>query len=432
MTHYLKELISERNKGHNKGIVSVCCANEYVIKAAMTRARKKGLPVLIEATANQVNQFGGYTGMKPQDFREFVFKLAEDVDFPGEKIILGGDHLGPLTWKHEAESIAMKKAEELVKLYVKAGFTKIHIDTSMLLGDDDRSRRLSSQIIAARGARLAKAAEEAWNELTNNDPNAVHPVYVIGSEVPVPGGTYEDEGLKVTEPEDFEETVRLFKEAFEKENIKDAFEHVIAVVVQPGVEFSNDSVHEYNRDDAKKLCQTLKKYTNIVFEGHSTDYQKRGALKQMVEDGIAILKVGPALTYVLREGLFMLSYIEKELLYEKPEKQSYFKEVLESVMLENPEHWKAYCHGNYENIRLSRRYGLSDRSRYYLTHPRVKTAIGALMDNLSGNDIPLTLISQYLPMQYEHIREGLIGKTPEELLIDKVGCLLDDYLYATC
>ena len=91
-----------------------------------------------------------------------------------------------------------------------------------------------------------------------------------------------------------------------------------------------------------------------MFEGHSTDYQTPDSLKQMVEDGIAILKVGPALTYGLREGLFALSLIEKELIPE--EKRANFIDIMEDVMMEEPGNWKKHYHGTDEEKRQARKY----------------------------------------------------------------------------
>ncbi|MFL1089387.1 class II D-tagatose-bisphosphate aldolase non-catalytic subunit, partial [Acinetobacter baumannii] len=92
--------------------------------------------VLIEATSNQVNQFGGYTGMQPADFRDFVYNIARTVGFPAERIILGGDHLGPNCWQDEPAAVAMEKSIDLIKAYVAAGFSKIHLDASMSCADD--------------------------------------------------------------------------------------------------------------------------------------------------------------------------------------------------------------------------------------------------------------------------------------------------------
>ena len=431
--HPLKKIVELQKKGIPAGIYSACSANELVLEACMERAMKDSGYVLIEATANQVNQYGGYTGMKPSDFKRFVFSIAEKVKFPADKIILGGDHLGPLTWKRLPAEKALGEAKELIRQFVIAGFTKIHIDTSMHLGDDDKTRKLETSVIAERGAVLAKTAEKAFEELSASNPDAVHPVYVIGSEVPVPGGSQgEEEELQVTSPEDFRETVELFREEFRRNGLDSAWENVTAVVVQPGVEFGDDSIHEYDRAAAKALCESLKNYPSLVFEGHSTDYQTAEAMKEMVEDGIAILKVGPALTFALREALFALNHIENELLKTRSGIElSNFIEVLDDVMVNNPENWIKHYHGNDEKLRLARKYSFSDRCRYYLPLPEVRQAIDRLIRNLKAVDIPLSLISQYMPVQYDKIRSGLLGKDPESLAKDRVVNCIEQYLYAT-
>jgi D-tagatose-1,6-bisphosphate aldolase subunit GatZ/KbaZ len=427
----MKEIVKKQKMGVPVGIYSACSANDLVLEAVMERAKESDDVVLIEATANQVNQYGGYTGMLPADFRNFVYNLADKVGFSKDKIILGGDHLGPLTWKNEPAQSAMEKSKELIRQFVLAGFTKIHIDTSMHLGDDNANEKLDTKVIAERGAVLAEVAEESYKELKASQPEAIHPVYVVGSEVPIPGGSQdEEEGLQVTRVADFEETVQVFKDAFVKHNLENAWENVIAVVVQPGVEFGDESIHEYSREAAKELCDSLKKYPDLVFEGHSTDYQTKFAFREMVQDGIAILKVGPALTFALREALFSLSYIENELITENTgKKPSGFIEVLEEVMLKNPDNWKKHYHGDEHRLKLARKYSLSDRCRYYLPLPEVQKAINQLFENLKSVKIPLTLISQYMPLQYIKIREGKLNNDPVSLAKDRVVNCIDEYLY---
>lgn len=430
--HPLKGLVAKQKQGIPVGIYSVCSANEYVIEAAIERALESESYVLIEATANQVNQFGGYTGMKPADFKEFVYGIAEKNKFPAEKILLGGDHLGPLTWKNEKSGPAMEKSSELLRQYILAGFTKIHIDTSMHLADDNINEKLDTDVVAERGAILCKVAEDAFTELSANNENAVHPVYVVGSEVPIPGGSQEeDEGLQVTKVNDFETTVESFKQAFYKLRLYDAWDNVIAVVVQPGVEFGDETIHEYNREAAKDLCQALKKYPNLVFEGHSTDYQTPAALKQMVEDGIAILKVGPALTFALREGLFALAMIEEEMFRYNPDIHlSNLINVFEEAMLQNPDNWKKHYHGSGVKLKLARKYSFSDRCRYYLPDSNVQNSIARLIQNLKTITIPLSLLSEYMPIQYVKVRSGSLSNEPESLLKDRVVNCIDDYLFA--
>lgn len=430
--HPLKELIKSQKSGTPKGIYSACSANELVIESVMERALKNNDYVLIEATANQVNQYGGYTGMTPIDFKLFVEKIASKVEFPIDKIILGGDHLGPLTWKSKTSDIAMEEAKILIRDFVLAGFTKIHVDTSMHLADDDKNIKLDTNTIANRGAILVDVAKRAFEELKKKSPKALHPVYVIGSEVPIPGGAQEEEeGIVVTSTKDLIETIDIFKQEFDKMNLESEWDQVIAVVVQPGVEFGDDTIHEYDRNGASHLVETMKNYSGLVLEGHSTDYQTPKALKEMVEDGIAILKVGPALTFALREGLFALNMIEEELFKNKPDiKTSNLINTLEKEMLEHPDNWKNHYHGDDNKLYLSRKYSFSDRCRYYLPEKSVDDAIKCLFENLNSVTIPLTLLSQYMPVQYTKVRLGVLRNDASCLAKDRVVNCIDEYLQA--
>lgn len=427
----MRAMLEKRKSGMKfAGIPSFCTANDLVIEACLKQAMRFGDDVLVEATANQVNQFGGYTGMKPADYRDFVYKIADAIGFPREKIVLGGDHLGPLTWQNEPEKEAMEKSIELVKLFVLAGFKKIHLDTSMRVADDPKDCPLSDETIARRGAVLYGACEEAYQELLRTNPEEIRPVYIIGSEVPIPGGAQEaEESISVTKPEDVEKTLAVYRREFEKHGLKDAFENIIGIVVQPGVEFGDEDIFHYNRVNAAGLTASMKKYNNIVMEGHSTDYQSPKELKEMVEDGIAILKVGPALTFSLREGLFSLSLMEKQLV--SVEKQTNFIEVMEKVMLENPSSWQKHYHGTEAQLANKRKYSFSDRCRYYFALPEMKEAIERLFRNLDEVEIPLGMLRQYMPVQYVKVRDGLLPRTARELAEDCVVHLIEDYNYAT-
>ncbi|MBQ3941495.1 MAG: class II D-tagatose-bisphosphate aldolase, non-catalytic subunit, partial [Bacteroidales bacterium] len=392
--------------------------------------KRFGDSVLIEATSNQVNQFGGYTGMKPADYRDYVWGIADRIGFDCSKIILAGDHLGPQPFQNQPEAEALENAKEMVRQYAAAGYTKIHLDTSMRVADDDRSQPLSDFTIARRGAELLKVAEAAWQELHKQDTSAVHPVFIIGSEVPIPGGAQEKEEMQVTDPEAFAATVRAYKQVFAEYGLSDLWKYIIAVVVQPGVEFGDADVHMYNRSDAAALCAKLKDFPEIMFEGHSTDYQSPQALKQMVEDGVGILKVGPALTFAAREALFALSHIEDELI-DEPEKRSNYIAVVEQAMLENPKNWQKYYHGTPKEQALKRAYSYSDRSRYYMPDPRIEAAMDKLFANLRGADIPMGLLHQYMPLQYIGVRNGSLPMEPRALVKDAVRIVCDDYNYAT-
>ena len=431
MKHPILALLQNRDTAHERGIYSCCSANEYVIRAALRRAKEQGTLVLVEATANQVNQNGGYTGMTPADFRAFLDGLAREEAVLPDRVLGGGDHLGPLTWQNLPETEAMANAEELVRAYVLAGFSKIHLDTSMRVADDDPTQRLSDAVIARRGARLCRAAEDAFAQYVKTHPEAPAPVYVVGSEVPVPGGAQENEdSVAVTRPEDCEASLAAFRQAFCGAGLDGAWERVVALVVQPGVEFADESVIPYDRAAAKALTACLARHPGLVFEGHSTDYQPRECLRQMAEDGIAILKVGPALTFALREGLFALERIEQELYAVRDFPLSHFRAVLEHAMLEDESQWRKYYHGSTAQKRYARAFSYSDRARYYLTSEKVKAATAALLANLDAVGIPMALLSQYLPNQYARAHEGRLPLCAKDLLIDRVGDCIDDYLYA--
>lgn len=431
MGNPFKEIIYRQSKGIAVGIYSVCSAHPLVIKAALKRGKETNTYVLIESTANQCNQDGGYTGMKPKDFSDFVYQMAKEIGFDQEKLILGGDHLGPLIWTDLDEQAAMEKAKVLIYDYVYAGFTKIHLDTSMRLASDSQDERLSDQTIARRGAELAVVAKKAYQDLLQVDPEAKHPVFIIGSEVPIPGGsTDSNQNLQITKAADFEQTVKTFQQAFSDYKVDDIFQEVVGIVVQPGLEENDLGCVEYDREKAQELKQVIKNYPHLVFEGHSTDYQTKEKLRELVEDRVAILKVGPALTFALREALFALAFIEKEL-YQDQAEQSNFMAVLDAAMLKDPTNWQKHYQGTAELVAFKRKYSFSDRCRYYLMKPEVLKAQDTLFNNLTVKEIPLSLISQFLPEQYTHIRTGLIDNKVEDLILDKIIKTIDEYLAAT-
>lgn len=429
MENKLKELVKVQKEGEKIGIYSACSANPFVIEAVLLRGKKDNACVLIESTANQCDQFGGYTGKKPKDFKNDVYDIAKKIGFDTEKLFLGGDHLGPLTFAKYDEDKAMSLAKDLIKEYVSAGFTKIHIDTSMKVASDPQNERLSDETIAKRGAMLAKVAEETYQELLKTNKDAPHPVYVVGSEVPIPGGsTDNNNNLQVTKPEDMKKTVESFKKIFYEAGLQQAWENVIAIVVQPGIEEKDDGCVEYDRDKARDLMASIKEYDNLIFEGHSTDYQTKYKLRELVEDGVGILKVGPALTYGLREGLYSLSFIEDELI--DADKRSNVRDELDKAMLSNPVHWQKHYHGTDEEIALKRKYSFSDRSRYYYANDNVSKAIDVLFDNLKCG-VSLSLLSQFMPVQYTKVREKTINNDPKSLVLDKIDNVISDYIYAT-
>ncbi len=425
----LTEIVRAQKRGEPRGIVSICSANPLVLEASLDDGLRRDRPVLIESTCNQVNQFGGYTGMTPAQFATFVYRLAGRVGFPPELLVLGGDHLGPGPWQREPASRAMDKAAVLVADAVRAGYRKIHLDASMKLADDDPTLPLDTSISAARAAELAVVAETTFHSLNDGSDE---PSYVIGTEVPLPGGAQEGEHAPVvTSAKDLAETIEATRDAFFQRGLEATWQRVIAVVVQPGVEYGDASLFEYDRAAARPLAKFIEGSELLVYEAHSTDYQTAVSLQQMVEDHFAILKVGPALTFALREGILALSMIEEELLVGRQmPRPSRLRQVLEEAMLADPAHWRNYYPGEAREQKLARMYSYSDRSRYYWPVPKVQTALAQLINNLERLGLPLNILSQYLPVQYKRVREGHLANTPHAMLLDKVTEVLADYAFA--
>jgi D-tagatose-1,6-bisphosphate aldolase subunit GatZ/KbaZ len=272
----------------------------------------------------------------------------------------------------------------------------------MRVGDDDASLPLSVDTVAGRGARLARAAMEERDRL---GPDASDLAFIIGSEVPVPGGTqHNEDSIAVTRVEDFEETVRSYRDTFLRAGLAREWESVVAVVVQPGVEFSDTNVFQYRSPAAKALMRALERHPNLVFEGHSTDYQTPECLGAMVADGVGIMKVGPEMTFVLREGLFALDALEAELV--PAHRRGNFRAVLETVMLEQPGFWEKYYHGTHEEKMLAIRYSFSDRCRYYLANPEVRDALARLFANYDRLRPTLNIVHQFLPAAADSMMDG--------------------------
>lgn len=414
--HPLKEILSGRCAAQ-KGVFSVCTASGLVLRAAVRHAKASGYTAVIEATANQVNQFGGYTGMIPAQYAAMVRGIVRDEGLAPERVILGGDHLGPLTWQELPEREAMDNAAGLVRAFTLAGFTKIHLDTSMRLADDDPAAPLDVRVCARRGARLANVVQDAWTELRRQDPEALRPALVIGSEVPIPGGSRSHEdSVRPTSPEEFRRQYAVFREEFGRAGAP--FGDVVAFVVQPGVEFGDDFACQYDPARASSLTAALADYSPLVFEGHSTDYQTRGSLAAMVRDGIRILKVGPALTFGLREALCQLESCEA-LLPDGGAERSGFRAALLAAMDADGRYWKNYYFGTPGEIAYKKLFSYSDRCRYYLPAAPVGRAAERLLANTKR--VPVGLVSQFFPQQYPKVVEGALPSDGLSLVLDRVG-----------
>jgi len=412
----LRAVVAENRCGMRRGIPSYCTAHPDVLRAILRCHLGDDAPILIEATCNQVNQFGGYTGMRAADFRDFIERLAAEVGVDARRIILGGDHLGPNPWKKESAAVAMERAEAMVQDYVRAGFSKIHLDASMACADD---ARLSDAEIARRAAILCRAAEDAAAGQTL--------VYVIGTEVPTPGGETEAiDHLAVTDPAAVAETLEAHRRAFAAQGLEAAFARVIGIVVQPGVDFGNAQVVHFDRAKAVRLAGALDRIPGMAFEAHSTDYQTAGALADLVECHFAILKVGPELTLAYREAVVAMAHIEDWLPGARP---SNILSVVQATMERDPRHWIDYIASD-NRAAAMRLFGLSDRVRYYWPERAIQEAVRALRRNIDAAEPELGLLTQYVG-DAERIAAAE-GLSPSAAILQaKIGAVVQKYRAAS-
>lgn len=434
LTKRLIDLVNTNLNGNPAAVVSVCSSHPMVIEAALERSLASDSLLLIESTSNQVDQFGGYSGMKPSGFKRYVEDMAAKKGFDCNNLMLGGDHLGPNRWKKQPAINAMNLAHEQILHYVQAGYKKIHLDASMPLADDMHNgiHDISEELVAERTASLCKTAEDAFAASGCRKDEA--PLYVIGTEVPMPGGEAEVVDCKVaaTSAEHVEQTMALTHKAFIDADLGNAWERVIALVVQPKIDFGNDWIIRPDLEPLGVLKSVLEvSGRSLCYEAHSTDYQDEQTLRRLVEHHFAFLKVGPALSFALRQTLYAMEHIERMLYRLSPSRRlSNLQGTIDEVMDADSRYWRCYCPESSLQYAL-KHFGLSDRTRYYLGHSRVVSSIETLFNNLKGTHVPSGLVRQYLPMQSGKLEEGIISfEDPQSIVHDAIGQELGVYYRA--
>ncbi|MEM6381346.1 MAG: class II D-tagatose-bisphosphate aldolase, non-catalytic subunit [Pseudomonadota bacterium] len=396
----VRSLIEANRLGARKGLPCFCTANEHVLRAVLDQTAATGLPTVIEATCNQVNQDGGYTGLAPRQFKAWLDELATDAGVPMDQIILGGDHLGPNPWRARPVDEAMDKAGEMVRLYAEAGFTKIHLDASMACGGEPDP---SFEQIANRAADLCAVAEA-------HAPDPGKLIYVIGTEVPIPGGEIDEpDALDVTSVERFHQTISTHQEAWNARGLNGAWERIVSVVTQPGVDFGHTSVYPFKPEKAQPLAQSIAEHSGLTFEAHSTDYQSDDALSALVDAHFFFLKVGPELTFRFREAVWALARLAAE--SEQPPKRD-VRAVVMDAMQKTPQHWRDYYRGNAREVETLKVFSYSDRIRYYWSDATVAEALDELMSLLEAQRIAETEISQ----AFMGLAFGALTSDPTELI----------------
>ena len=335
----LLELLSARARGEVRGVSSVCSAHPAVLQAALEQALETGDPVLVESTSNQVNQEGGYTGVRPAEFAAFVERLAEDAELPPGRVILGGDHLGPHPWRELGATIAMARAGAMVRDYVRAGYAKIHLDASMACADDPLGP-LAETVAAARTAELAAAAESAAAERPPGGPprstsSARRSRRPAARRAPTGAPSRRAPRTRSGPSRSPARPSRDGASSARSGGSSPSWS-------SPASSSATTSVFPYRREGAAGLAAVADAH-GLVYEAHSTDYQDEEALRALVEDRFAVLKVGPELTFAFREAVFALEAIERELLGRGgADRLSGVGLALDDAMRSDPRHWKAW------------------------------------------------------------------------------------------
>lgn len=375
MSAILEDVIARSRAGEAAAIPSVCSAHPEVIEASLRLARQLGRPLVIEATSNQVNQEGGYTGQTPADFVASVNALSDKAGLDRALVVLGGDHLGPQAWRSFPGDQAMAKADAMIRAYARAGFTKLHLDCSE--GCAGEPAQLSDAQTVPRAAQLARAAVEV--------AGADRLLFVVGTEVPPPGGARAGEhGITPTRPEAARATLDAHMDAFR------GLGRIGGLVVQPGVEFGATQVHHLPLGHDPGLREAVAQHEGVVLEAHSTDYQRPEAFPRLAELGFAFQKVGPALTFAWREGIYALDrlaqvagWIDRDL-----------SETMERAMLADPGHWQRHLDAQAGDLRVQRHFAYADRIRYYWPRPDAQAALSRLRGALSGRRLPDPMLRQ--------------------------------------
>ena len=386
MVNALLDIVHRNRAGESIAIPSVCTAHPDVLRIVLKFAAAENQPIVIEATSNQVNQEGGYTGMTPGQFVAFVSRLALNAGADPTAIIFGGDHLGPQAWRNLPAEEAMAKADVMIRDYVKAGFCKIHLDCSE--GCAGEPAQVDEQTAAQRAARLMSVALNA-----SENPEGL--TFVIGTEVPPPGGAKVDShgDIAATTPESAASTLQAHECAFLDAGLGDVRALVSGLVVQPGVEFGPMTVYHLPLERSFDLRSVMMRWPNLALEAHSTDYQKPEAYPRLAELGFAYQKVGPALTFAWRQAVYAL---DQTLSFEDGS-APIVSPAMERIMLKDRGAWQSHYHGDPDAQFVQRHLALADRIRYYWPHPDAQAAVQAVLAALESRNLSRALVEQFFP-----------------------------------
>ncbi len=199
--------------------------------------------------------------------------------------------------------------------------------------------------------------------------------FVAGSEVPFAGGgTLKD---NISKLKDIKKDFTIYNSII---NPKKKLSGEFALVIEPGMNFSNNKVTKPNLKNLRKISK-FSKDNGIFFEAHSTDYQKIEVLKKLVKSNFKFLKVGPELTYKFNESIKFMLKIEN--VYTPTQNKSNLKRTLDKTMKKNPKYWKTYYKGSADKVSFLKFNSLLDRIRYYWNFTTVNKSKEKLFYNIN-------------------------------------------------
>jgi len=420
-TSWLIDIMEANRGGERKGIYAVESQNPTVQEAYLRQALGDGSPALFEICAEMLDLHGQSGKILPDDFIANVKRSAGKTGFPRDRLFFGVNDLSPSLWKDESIESALKKTRAFISALISLGFNKLGIHAAIPLKGDLADQQLSQEVIIAREAALYQAAEGAAAAL----PDEEKPLYVIDLH---PGQGMTEDQDNMAHKEDVKIAIDRFAETAVAAGLPEMRERLLAVRIILGAGYNSEKVIPFGSSLLKELGGCVYGDKPVLLEALRTDFQPQMILDQLVDNHFAILSVGPELTYTMREVLFSMAMMENETMLGKPGVYlSNFIIELDRAMQSAPQHWEKYYSGNGFEQMIARKYSLYDRSRFYWEDKNVRKMKKRLFDNLIKYPIPLTVMRQFMPRQYERVAAGELENKPDALVMDAVRHALCRY-----
>ncbi len=303
---WLADTIRRHKSGDTVGVYSVCSAHPTVVEAAIMQAGADDVPVLIEATSNQVDQFGATPDASGRVPRPPSSASPTGADFPRSRVVLGGDHLGPNRWQGETAAAAMEKADATHRRLRRAGYSKIYLDAACPVP----TTRQCSMTRPSRSAPHACCTSRRIRATQRRRPSDVrHRHRGTGSRA----GPRDARRSHPDAGRSCRATDRRASGRVHPIRLDHVWPRVMALVVQPGVEFDHLQVIDYRRTAHRGATARPRHGTAPGVRGAFHRLSATPQIARARRRSLAVLKVGPGLTFAMREALFGLAHIENQL-----------------------------------------------------------------------------------------------------------------------